>query len=144
MAFKMKGFTYPGTAPLKDIKEAWAGKMEDGTPEWDHEAYAHNQAEDAYKEGKGPDPHAKGGPTYKSAFKQDKEYTHEDMYDLEEELSYILEDLEEDPENQELLDKKKELEAKIDEIHATLEGGNIKPGYTEGERDKSKDETYPQ
>ena len=78
-----------------------------------------------------------------SAFKQD--VTHEDMYDLEEELSYIQEDLDEDPNNKELLKKKAELEAKINKIHAELKkkkGGNIKPGYTEGERDVSKDEPY--
>ena len=81
-----------------------------------------------------------------SALKQDeKKYTHEDMYELEEQLSYILEDLEEDPKNKTLLNKKKNLENEINKIHSTLEGGNIKPGYDEeGERDKSKDEIYPQ
>jgi len=48
MAFKMKGAPYGSPvkykkSPVKDKKEAWAGKMEDGTPEWDHEAYAHNR-----------------------------------------------------------------------------------------------------
>ena len=54
MAFKMKGKPYGSPvkykkSPVKDKKEAWAGKMEDGTPEWDHEAYAHNQAEKEQK-----------------------------------------------------------------------------------------------
>ena len=61
MAFNMRKTPYPMVSPLKDIKETWAGKMEDGTPEWDHEAHAHNQAEKAYEEGKGPNPHAKEG-----------------------------------------------------------------------------------
>ena len=48
MAFKMKGSPMKrnfgiGASPVKDRKEAWAGKMADGTPEWDHEAHAHNQ-----------------------------------------------------------------------------------------------------
>jgi len=79
-----------------------------------------------------------------SAFKQDeKKYMHEDMYEVEEQMSYIQEDLEEDPNNKELLKKLKELTKKRDKIHATLKGGNIKPGYDEkGERDKSKDEPY--
>ena len=67
--------------------------------------------------------------------------------DLEEKLSYILEDLEDDPKNKELLSKKENLQREVDIIQKKIEaksGGTtgVKPGYTEGERDKSKDKYY--
>ena len=97
----------------------------------------------------------KGSPMQRnfgiSPIKQDEKYTHKDMYDIEQEMSYIQEDLEDSDEyltSQGL--NRKELEKKLiklteqrDKIHSTLEGGNIKPGYDkEGKRDESKDEKY--
>ena len=114
MAFKMKGFPYSGKLPIKN--------------------YADTRKYKAFE----------GGHKAGSVLKQ-KIYTHEDMYEVEEQMSYIQEDLEEDPNNKELLKKLKELTEKRDKIHTELKkkkGGNIKPGYTEGERDVSKDEPY--
>tara|TARA_R110002012_G_scaffold107202_1_gene248803 strand:+ start:135 stop:455 length:321 start_codon:yes stop_codon:yes gene_type:complete len=67
--------------------------------------------------------------------------------DLEEEISYIQEDLDEDANNKELLSKKKKLQMELDIIQKKIEaksGGatGVKPGYTDGERDKSKDKYY--
>jgi hypothetical protein len=67
--------------------------------------------------------------------------------DLEEKISYIQEDLDEDPNNKELLAKKKKLQMEVDIIQKQIEaksGGTtgVKPGYTDGERDKSKDKYY--
>lgn len=67
--------------------------------------------------------------------------------ELEEKISYIEEDLDEDPNNKKLLDEKKKLQMEVDIIQKKIEaksGGvtGIKPGYTEGERDTSKDKYY--
>ena len=96
----------------------------------------------------------KGSPMQRnfgiSPIKQDK-YKHEDMYDVEQEMSSIQEDLEDSDEylasqglNRKELEKKlSELTKQRDKIHSTLKDGNIKPGYDEeGKRDKSKDEKY--
>ena len=67
--------------------------------------------------------------------------------DLEEEISYIREDLEDDPNNKELLAKLKNLQMEVDIIQKKIEAESdgttgIKPGYTDGERDKTKDTYY--
>tara|TARA_Y100000401_G_scaffold35763_1_gene26784 strand:+ start:299 stop:739 length:441 start_codon:yes stop_codon:yes gene_type:complete len=146
MAFKMKGSPMQrnfGISPMKDISRGPAIKGN------------HNYAHLMHDEGKGPDPHEeeKPAPKFKSALKQDEKYKHEDMYDVEQEMSSIQEDLEDSDEylasqglNREELEKKlSELTKQRDKIHSTLKGGNIKPGYNEeGERDKSKDKKYTQ
>ena len=54
MAFKMKGFPYSGTVPLKDRVRAPFDP--------------HNTAHDKYDRGEGPNPHPDPeGPTYKKA-----------------------------------------------------------------------------
>jgi hypothetical protein len=142
MAFKMKGSPMQrnfGISPIKDLNRG-------GNPE-------HNYAHKLHDEGKGPDPHEeeKPAPKFKSALKQDEKYKHEDMYDVEQEMSSIQEDLEDSDEylasqglNRKELEKKlSELTKQRDKIHSTLKDGNIKPGYDEeGKRDKSKDKKY--
>jgi hypothetical protein len=78
---------------------------------------------------------------------------HEKMYEVEEQMSYIEEDLEDSDEylasqgknRKELKNKLAKLTNKRDSIHSTLKGGNIKPGYDPetGDRDKSRDVKYP-
>ena len=136
MAFKMKGHTLPGPKQRKEVDHSIINVAP--------KKYETQNGVEAFK-----DTNMKDGRPASSAFTQKtisalkQTSDHEKMYELEEELSYIQEDLDEDPNNKALLDKKKELEAEIDKVHATLEGGNIKPGYTDGERDVSKDVKYP-
>jgi len=59
MAFKMKGFPYSGTSPIK-------GRIRG----WDEETQKHNTAHDLHDAGKGPDPHeGETGPNADMAFK---------------------------------------------------------------------------
>jgi len=75
-----------------------------------------------------------------SAFKQ----SHEDMYEVEQRIEAMETRIEEDSTNKELQVKLEELVTERNNIHKTLKGGNINPGYDEdGNRDKSLDTKYP-
>jgi hypothetical protein len=93
---------------------------------------------------RGWSPFKKEGPVSKKASNN----MIETKNDLEEKISYIQEDLDEDPNNKELLAKLKNLQMEVDIIHEKLEtksGGvtGVKAGYDEeGDRDKSRDKYY--
>ena len=156
--FKMKGFSGFGNSPMKQKSDTTKTYPEGYTEE--DIKFLEEQREDVVRyedlDKKGQEIWKSQGqpvPKKKKSGPLKQGSQHEKMYEVEEQMSYIEEDLEDSDEylasqgknRKELKNKLAKLTNKRDSIHSTLKGGNIKPGYDPetGDRDKSRDVKYP-